>query len=145
MKTWTALLIGDVRVRVQRCWRISTNSYCLVWPLRGIFWRQSSYPFLEYKTFSKNVYFTEHRMFTLLNIKYPKSRMCCQKTACGQYFSFWYSTVNVSKISSLGWLVGLWDVTHCWFFRFFSEIPLFHVWYIRNSFLIFQNKISGIL
>ena len=37
------------------------------------------------------------RMLTLLNIKYPKSRMCCQKTACGQYFSFWYSTVMFVK------------------------------------------------
>ena len=28
--------------------------------------------------------------------------MCCQKTACGQYFSFWYSTVNVSKQAPWG-------------------------------------------
>ena len=39
------------------------------------------------------------RMLTLLNIKYPKSRMCCQKTACGQYFSFWYSTVMCQKMA----------------------------------------------
>ena len=39
------------------------------------------------------------RMLTLLNIKYPKSRMCCQKTACGQYFPFWYSTVMCQKMA----------------------------------------------
>ena len=38
-------------------------------------------------------------MLTLLNIKYPKSRMCCQKTARGQYFSFWYSTVMCQKMA----------------------------------------------
>ena len=28
------------------------------------------------------------RMLTLLNIKYPKSRMCCQKTVVGKKFHF---------------------------------------------------------
>ena len=42
----------------------------------------------------------------------------------------------------MGWLVGFWDGTH--FSEFFSEIPLFHVWYIRNSFLIFPKKVTEI-
>ena len=52
----------------------------IVW----LFLRRISYPFLECKTGYENVDFTEQRMFTLLNIKYPKSRMCFQKTACLQ-------------------------------------------------------------
>ena len=35
MKTWTVLLmIGEVQVRVQRCWGISSISDWLVWPVR---------------------------------------------------------------------------------------------------------------
>ena len=40
----------------------------LVWvTIVWLFWRWISYPFLEYETGSKNVYFTKHRMFTLQN------------------------------------------------------------------------------
>ena len=46
------------------------------------------------------------------------------------------------KISSLGWLVGFWDGTNCWFFRFFLKSHYFmydiseiHFWFFRTKFL----------
>ena len=44
---------------------------------------------------SENVYFNERRMFTLPNIKHPKSRMCFQKTACVQLLAEMFILLNI--------------------------------------------------
>ena len=57
-------------------------------------------------------------------------------------FFFLVRKHQYTKWRFVGWLVGLWDGTHCWFFRFFLKSHYFmydiseiHFWFFRTKFL----------
>ena len=59
-------------------------------------------------------------------------------------FSFRYSNIDIPNDNKWGGWWGFGTVRIAEISVFFLKSLLYHVWYISNAFLIFQNTISGI-